>query len=163
MKQAQLPLLCFIIVTIFGGCSKKPTVRPNHNQIVATVLLSSGQTVTVTGNGTSAIMGCSSFGGGSYIDATDPVNGKVYLNIHNNFSCITAPGTYTYQCQYRKAVGPNEAIYQNQAGKGSITYATASNNLIEGSFAAVCKCVSPECVAGDSVIVSGTFRGDFFY
>ena len=157
-----------LLVTVFSvaatvvlvGCKKNspPPSLPNNNEVNATVVLSSGQIITINARGTKAPMGLSSpLGGSSYVDGTNDAGNAVYINI---FPIISGPGTFDFaggfRCQYRINAGSGATpIYENNgANAGSITFTTANAQMMEGSFNAVCR------YGTDSVLVAGTFKGD---
>jgi hypothetical protein len=160
-------LNAFILLLLTGfflSCKKKNEAPPNKNEVKATVVVSPASTITINATGSKALMGCS-FGSGSYVDGTNEANAAVYiLYVYGaNLSCVTIPGTYSFSCEYRVNVAdPNTPIYSNNgANPGSITFTTVNDHSMEGSFTAVCRCNSGGCVFGvDSVVVTGTFKGD---
>ncbi len=152
----------FITVVTFGslGCKKNslPSPLPNNNEFNATVVLSSGQILNINARGTKAPMGLSSpLGGASYVDGTNEAGNAVYINV---FPIISGPGTFDFasgfRCQYRVNAGSGATpIYENNgANAGSITFTSANAQKMEGSFNAVCR------FGTDSVLVTGTFKGD---
>jgi hypothetical protein len=58
---------------------------------------------------------------------------------------------------------PNTPIFSNSGiNKGSITFTVVNDHHLEGYFNAISLCNSPGCAFGiDSVIIAGTFKGDF--
>ena len=160
MKKNLLSLV--IISIIFYACKKdgQSTLPPNNNQIIATIVLSSGSILNINASGSKAILGLfSGFGGPGYIDGTNAANAAVYINVYPK---ISSTGTINgrnagFWCQYRQNVTSfSTPIYENSgASSGSITFTSVSNLYLEGSFNAVCR------NGTDSVIVSGTFKGDY--
>lgn len=148
----------FLFISLMS-CKKDDTDEPaNTNEVNATVVLSSGGTVTISAKGTKAILGLSSpLGGPGYIDGTNSANAAVYINL---YPAITMTGTFGfnqgYTCQYRPDVtSMTSPIYTNSGiDPGSITITTVNDHYLEGSFSAICR------YQGDSVIVSGTFKGN---
>jgi len=130
----------------------------------ATIVVSPISTITINAKGYKALMGTSFFGGGTFIDGTNEANAAVYINVYNSgMMAVNSPGTYSFSCEYRKNVAdPNAPIYSNNGmNTGSITFTSISDHSMEGFFSAVCRCNSSGCVLGvDSVIVTGTFKGD---
>lgn len=159
MKKRFIHIL-LLFVTAGTACNKnKDVVAPNNNEVNATVLLSNGQTVTISAEGTKAILGLSGyFGSPGFIDGTNDANAAVYINVYPS---ISSTGTFDYahgfQCEYRPNVGSTTTpIYTMLGGApGSITFTSVSSTYLEGSFTARCRTTT------DSVIVSGTFKGDF--
>jgi hypothetical protein len=142
-------------LSIFISCKKNeiPPSLDSNNQVKATVILSTGDTIKINATGSKAPMGCSV--GYSFVDGTNETNEAIYLNVLNiNNSCLNSPGNYNLDCQYRPdGASPTTSIYVNQ-GVGSITFTTLNiNSYAEGYFDAVCKSGS------DSVIVNGSFKG----
>ena len=79
--------------------------------------------------------------------------------------CVTSEGNYGIQGYYDRskrseAYDPDFTSKQN----GSITFIKLDGKHIEGNFNAVLYCVFPynNCDEKDSVIVSGSFKGDQF-
>ena len=143
------------------GCKKDgpPALHPNHNEVNATVVFVSGPSIIINAKGTKAPLGLNSFwGSGSYVDGTNDANNAVYISIYPG---ITGPGTYNftsgYRCEYRiNATSGATPIYVNSGiNGGSITFIKANTQEMEGSFTAVCR------YGTDSVMVSGTFKGDY--
>jgi len=157
-------LILLLFISCFISCKKKFEITPNNNVVKAMVVVSPTSTININAAGTKAVMGCSFWAGGSYIGGTNEANAAVYITVYGtNFSCVSSPGTYSFNCEYRKnVVDPATPIYSNNGiNRGSITFTTINDHYMEGSFTAVCWCNSPGCVPGvDSVIVSGTFKGD---
>ena len=160
MKKYLLSLISSLI--IFCACKKdsSPTLPPNHNEVSATIILSNGSSNTFNASGPKARLGLfSGFSGPGYIDGTNAANAAVYINVYPK---ISSTGTINgrnagFWCQYRQNVTSNSTpIYENSgASSGSITFTSVSNQYLEGSFNAVCR------NGTDSVIVSGTFKGDY--
>lgn len=156
-------LFMFLLsVTCLLSCKKKNDPPPNNNEVKARVVLASGAVVNINATGVKALMGCSFYGGGSYVDGTGETNAAVYMTIYDgSFGCVTGAGTYNFLCEYRvNTADPNTPIYGNTRS-GSITYTSANEHYIEGYFNAVCGCNSVGCGV-DSVIITGTFKGDHF-
>lgn len=161
----------FIITIAFGavcfwGCKKNNVeVVQKMTEVKATIVVSPTNTININSTGSNAKMGCSSSGGGTYVDGTNEANAAVYISLYaSGFSCVTSPGTYNFSCQYRKNVAdPNTPIFSNNGiNPGSITFTSINGHHMEGSFTAVCWCNSSGCVFGvDFVNVSGTFKGDY--
>ena len=111
-------------------------------------------------------MGCSIslVGGNTHIDATNTSNAAVYMSIFvPATTCVTTPGTYNFNCEYRVDVSSvSTPIYSNllATNRGSITFTTINDHYMEGFFNAICRCASLGC-GTDSVVVSGTFKGDY--
>ena len=154
-------IILLLFISFFISCKKKNVEPPNNNIVKATVVLSSGSTININATGSKALIGCASFGGGTYVDGTNEANAAVYISLYStNFSCVTSPGTYGFHCQYRSNVAdPNTPIYGNSGG--SITFTVINDHYMEGSFTAVCQCITPVCILNvDSVVVTGSFKGD---
>jgi hypothetical protein len=160
----KLPVL-LLWTSCFISCKKQINMPPNNNEVKATVVVSPTSTITINAKGLKAPMGPGFLGIGTFISGTNETGASVYINVHGpGISSIANPGTYSYTCEYRtNASGANAAIYSNSGtNSGSITFTTINENFMEGYFNAVCRCWSPGCVFGvDSVIVTGTFKGDY--
>jgi hypothetical protein len=149
-KLFLLALFC-----CFYSCKKK--VSHLNREIRAVILHSSGTTVTINATWPEAILGddiftSTTFGEGNANSA------RITWSVPR----VTTTGTFTSQfnCSYSAnvTVGP---YYENRVGwvknPGSITFTSVSSNLIEGTFTATCK---TSMMATDSVIVTGSFKGD---
>ncbi len=80
MKKILVPFLIMSIV--YSACKKdsQPTLPPNHNEVTATVVLSSGNIININANGSKALMGLRGFlGGPDYIEGTNAANAAVYI------------------------------------------------------------------------------------
>jgi hypothetical protein len=156
--------ISFLLIGSFISCKKKNEAPPNNNEMKATVVVSPTKTILINATGSKVVMGmCASLGGGTYIEGTNEDNAAIYITVYETgIRCVTAPGTYEsdFSCQYRPNVSDQATpIYAKSSG--NITFTTINDSKMEGSFTAVCKCISPGCVFGvDSVIVIGTFKGD---
>ena len=153
-----------LVTVIISACKKKNEILPNNNEVNATVVVSPTSTITINAKGAKAIMGCSLFGGGTFVDGTNSLNEAVYLSYISGITCVTSPGTYRFDCQYRPDVSSSSTpIYQNiGVNRGSITFTAVNLHYMEGYFNAVCYCHSTGCVFGvDSVVVTGSFKGDY--
>lgn len=154
-----------LLISCFFSCKKGNNIPPNNNEMKATVVVSTASTININAAGTKARMGCSLFGG-TYVEGTNEANAAVYITTNSiNFSCITSPGIYSFACQYRPNVAdPNTPIYSNIGpNPGSITFSTVNDHYMQGTFNAVCRCITPgNCISNvDSVIVTGSFKGDY--
>ena len=161
MKKTIFLFAASFYIFFIQACSKKSNavLPPNNNEVNATVVLSPTSTININAKGTKAPMGLNGwFGGGGYVDGTNDAGNAVVISI---FSGIAGPGTYDYaggyRCEYRiNATSGTTPIYTNSgANAGSIIFTKADATSMEGSFAAVCR------YGTDSVIVSGTFKGDY--
>jgi hypothetical protein len=156
-----------LLVSSFGSCKKGSDAPPtNNNEVKATILLTSGTAITINATTTKALMGCTItlVGGSTHIDGTNAANAAIHISIFVPGSmCVTAAGTYNFGCEYRQDVtSGNTPIYSNLgiANPGNITFTTINEHYMEGYFTALCRCASAGC-GTDTVIVSGTFKGDY--
>ena len=145
-----------VLIIIFNACKKKNDEPPNNNELKATVVVSPVKTVIIDAKAEKAIMGCANIFGNTYtyIDGIGESDAALYITVVDaNIQCITGPGTYSMDCEYRVNVNDQSTpIFVDQAG--SITFTAINEKYMEGFFNAV-------CVYGiDSVVVSGTFKGD---
>src|SRR5215204_2417549 len=159
-KLAFLSIAVLFAIPCWLGCKKQPpALPPNHNEFKATVVLVSGSTVTINAAGAKAKMGCAPWGGGTYVNGTSETNARVYCSAYSSgIACVIAPGTYQCSCEYRPdATSSTTPGYGSTAAHpGSITFTVFDANHMEGYFDAVCTNNT------DSVVVSGTFKGDYF-
>jgi len=158
------------LLTVFSiACNKKnDTAPPNTNEFNATVLLTTGATVTINAKGSNAKMGCAILGGGNYVNGINSDNASVYLSYiydgSGSASCVSSPGTYNLVCEFRKNVAvTNTPIWRSSGmNRGSITFIVINDHYMEGHFNAVSTCFSGGCVYGvDSVVITGTFKGNY--
>ncbi len=169
LKFTQLFAVVFILFFLFTSCKKKNDAPPPNNyELKATVIISPGNTININASGSKARMGCSLWGGGTFIEGTGEANAAVYISYvfsnSSTFQCVTVPGTYNFSCEYRKNItDPNTPIYSNIGiNRGSITFTVVNDHHMEGYFNAVSWCNSSGCAFRiDSVIIAGTFKGDF--
>lgn len=162
-----------VMMTLTSSCKKQnDVIPPNTNEVNATVVVSPTSTITINAKGSKAKMGCSLWGGGTFINGTNDANAAVIISYvyGSGSSCVKTPGTYNFSCEYRKNVGaPNTPIWSNVpvnggsiTNRGSITLTVANDHYYEGYFNAVAKCASSGiCGDVDSVIINGTFKGNF--
>src|SRR5688572_1089611 len=168
-KYNLLFTLVSIFFFLFTGCKKKnDTQPPNNNELNATVIISPGNTININATGSKARMGCFPWGGGTFVAGTGEAHAAVYISYvfsnSSTFACITAPGTYDFSCEYRKNIAdPNTPIFSKiGTNRGSITFTVVNDHHMEGYFNAVSWCNSFGCAFRiDSVIIAGTFKGDF--
>ena len=162
VKNKFLKCISLLFLTcFFFTCGKKsdPITVVNNNEIKATVQLSSGATVNITGKGENAVIGCApSYY--TYIEGTDENNTAVYINVSSSVSgsnCVTYPGAYRFYCEYRQNIkSTNTPIYTNLGPnlRDTITFTVCTVTNIEGRFKAKC------WNGPDTVLVSGTFKAD---
>ena len=161
----KLITYALVLISVFSFACKKESETPlNNSEVNATVVLSTGETISINGKGDNAKIGCSL--GGTYITSINDNNAAVYISLLGapGYLCVNSPGTYNFECQYRRNItDPNTAVWSNWSNnvidKGSITFTAYNDHYIEGSFSAVAKCFSPGCVFGvDSAIINGTFK-----
>ena len=157
-----------VLIAVFtSACKKKPDAAPpNNNEVNATVVISPTSTITINAKGSKAKMGCSFLGGGNFISGTNETNAAIYIAYvyGSGASCVSNPGTYNFSCEYRKnGTDSNTPIWSNNgANRGSITFTAINDHYMEGFFNAVSRCNYGSCVIGvDSVIINGTFKGNF--
>jgi hypothetical protein len=158
VKRIKVFAILFIFSGLYTGFKKNNEVTPNNNEVKATVVTSTG-TININASGSKATMGCSPLGGGSFVNGSNDANTAVYISyVYNTgtISCVSSPGTYNFSCEYRKNItDPNTSIYSNNGNnRGSITFTAINGSYMEGYFNAVCR------LNTDSVIVTGTFKGD---
>jgi len=166
MKVILLYAIALLSVFIPACNKNKDTAPPNTNEFNATVLLTTGATVTINAKGSKAKIGCTFLGGGNFLYGTNDNNEYVHLgSIYGpGFTCVSSPGTYPLTCEFRKNVtDPNTRIWSNIGmNQGSITITVINDHYMEGHFNAVSKCVSVGCGSSpDSVVINGTFKGNY--
>ena len=161
MKNYKASL--FIILIVLFSCNKKSSPPPNNNEVNATVIVSPSTSVIIDAKGNKARMvRCVILGGGTYIEGSNGDNAAVLIHAYSSTSsCVTSPGNYYFYCEYRPNLNDiNTPIFSSSSA--FMTFAKISDEYMEGTFSAVCTCTSLGCAFGvDSVIVTGTFKGDF--
>lgn len=166
MKKHIVYAMILITVCISACKKKNDPIPANNNEVNTTVVISPTSTITINAKGSKVKMGCNLWGVGTFINGTNDDNAAVIISYvyGSGSSCVKTPGTYNFSCEYRKNVAdPNTPIWSNNgANRGSITFTAITDNYMEGYFNAVSRCNSGGCVFGvDSVIITGTFKGNF--
>jgi hypothetical protein len=160
-------IILLLLISCFVSCQKKNDVPQNNNEVKATVVVSPTSTININATGSKTRMGCANCAG-TIVEGTNEANAAVYITVNPpsssvpNLACVTSTGTYVFDCQYRPNVAdPNTPIYGSFGG--SMTFIAINDHYMEGSFTTVCRCISQGCAFGvDSVVVTGSFRGDHF-
>ena len=158
-------------MTVFiSACSKdNGTTSQGNNEVNATIVTSTG-TININAKGTKAIVKCSYtlLGVSNYVYGANDNNAAVSINIINPANpnaTITSPGTYNMSCEYKmNKADPNAGYFLiNGLNAGSITVTAANDHHMEGNFTSVARCAGGNgCVYNkDSVLISGTFKGDY--
>jgi hypothetical protein len=157
MSPKYIKAAIFLMICCSSSCKK--LWPPNNNELRATAKLISGETVVIKAMGSNAEMFCyvgfsignSGLYPGLGLQTFDP----------NNRGCINSPGTYSgsdFWCTFKRDTGMFSPLYSNigVSNPGSITFTAFSEKYVECHFTAICK-----HGANDSVIINGTFKGDF--
>lgn len=156
----RLHVISICIVIIFSvACRKKHELPPNHNEIKAKVLFTSGNEIHITGKESKAWMGWDWVGFTS-LGVRDDVNGRLSLT---SFTRVKTPATYAnFSVQFEPAPGKGLPTYRNWqlvnghlVTEGSVTFTTVNDHTMEGTFHAVC------WANKDTVVITGMFKGDF--
>ena len=146
----------FILLVLTFSCNKKNSAPTNNNEVKASAILLSGATVIINAKERKATMGCNPLGGGTYVVGTDESNALVGISV---LACVKTLGNHSgfYICQYTpNSTLPTSPNYSASGpNAGSITFTSLNEKYMEGFFSVVCY-----RTATDSVIVSGTFKGD---
>lgn len=162
--QVLCLVICMLALFNFQSCKKSSNPPVNNNVVSASVIVSPTQTIPFQFTGDKAHIGCGFTGNGPSIWGETDAFALLDLRVSNStFTCVVAPGTYPLICEYRKNThDPAGAIFSNFGrAPGSITFTVNDGNNIEGFFSAISWCQSTGCnPATDSVIVSGTFKGN---
>jgi hypothetical protein len=149
-----------LIPLFLYSCKKNNDTAPqNNDEVKATIVPSSGNTITINATGAKAKIGKDIYGIAFYIVGTNDANAGVNVS----FPSITVPGTYSHLCEYRvNAASQTTPIYINASSfvtnRGNVTITALTDHHIEGTFSATCKTHSG---ATDSVAVTGSFKGDY--
>ena len=165
-RNNKIMALCHVLLLVFlFSCKKHYNESINHNELKATIRLSTGSEIFINATGSYAIMDCQN---GFKIDNNNqyPAPGLA-LDIHDaSGNCITSTGTY-YIPNFDCSVGTGGTVpilYNNQVvfnqpaashNPGSITFTSFSNSDVQCYFS--CTCMHG---ANDSVIINGTFIGN---
>jgi len=176
MKKIFFLSLLFLVAT----CKKSadpppPPVIVNNNEIKASILYVNGNTTFINASRETARIGCDTVGGSkggplsSYvISALGSWETGEYLYIYAsgiNGGCVVGTGTFPANFDYYPSgmTGTYRPRYYstfaNDINISSITYTTNNNIKKEGFFRSVCRNENSNLT--DSVIITGTFKGDF--
>jgi hypothetical protein len=156
-KTSNVLLIGLLGFCLLYSCKKDPPKEKNQ-EVKATVVDASGNTILFNATGPKADMGRYYPPSTFSISATNEVN--AYIIIQFDPVNANTPGTYPLsECQYRVERNTG-AIYFNssQNGPGTITITAFTDTYIEGSFSLVC--LSTGTVT-DSVTITGTFKGEY--
>lgn len=161
VRPDRLQIISIILViALLVSCRKKIEMPPNNNEIRATIIFSSGKQIQIYGKNTKARMGWDWIGM-TYLEVSDDLNGLVSFTA---FPAIKSPGTYNnFSVQFRPATVQRLPDYDNfqlsntgsLANRGSVTFSRINDHNMEGAFHAVC------WARTDTVIITGTFKGDY--
>jgi hypothetical protein len=152
-----------IMTIMLYSCDNKTVDPENSNEIIAEIVdVTPGHTLNFKATGTNAELECDIYGVLTSINGTDVNNANANIEILVP-QCVTSAGTYAMlNCFYdrnkiRSAHEPDFTAY-----RGIITFTKVDGKYIEGNFNAVLYCDYPynQCDEKDSVIVSGTFKGN---
>lgn len=152
---------CLILLMTFfiTSCKKQEETKTQYNnEVKATIVHSSGNTININATGAKATANKDIYGI-TYISGTNEANAGVNIS----FQTIMIPGTYSHLCEYRvNTTSLTTPIYVNSSSfvtnSGKIMITAVSDHHIEGTFTATCK---THMGATDSVTVTGSFKGDY--
>jgi len=155
-KLMLVKAFILIIIAVMVLSCKKDSVEPfdAKNKLNATITLSSGEVKEFLATGSKVTIGCAAIGGSYILADQSPV--AINLGYINGYNCITAPGTYDYNCNYYPDKNSQSSpIYMGWSShkQGSITYTVVNGKYVEGYFEAVCTTDT------DAVTLKGTFSG----
>jgi hypothetical protein len=176
MKKIFLLSLLFFVATCHKSADPPPPpVIANNNEIKATILYVNGNTTFIYAAKETAGIGCDTAGGSkggpmnSYvISALGSWETGEHLYIYSsgiNGGCVVGTGTFPANFDYYPSgmTGTNRPRYYsafaNDTNISSITYTINNNKNKEGFFRSVCRNENSNMT--DSVIITGTFKGDF--
>ena len=145
------------------SCDNKTVDPKKFNELIAEIVdVTAGQTLNFKATGTNVLMMCDIYNISTSISGTDANNANAYIDVEAT-QCVTTEGNYGIQGYYDRskiseAFQPDFASTRN----GSITFSKVDGKHLEGNFYVVLYCVFPykNCHEKDSVIVSGSFKGD---
>ena len=158
-----IPLLLLSLVS-FLSCKKKVDSPPNNNEIKATIRYKSGQQVDIYVTGSKAVMGkCGILGGGWHANALDDSGGSLYLSAGR---CIDSAGHYNnvHVMYFPNGKLHSSPMYENYiipipGGPTSLsifTFKEVRKDYVDGAFS------SMAWYQKDTVLITGTFKGDHF-
>jgi hypothetical protein len=164
VKNGPITLKAVLITIMLSSCDHKTVDPKKFNEIIAQIVdVTSGQTLDFKATGSNTMMECDIYHISTYISGTDPDNGNANIEISVPLECVTTEGNFGIQGSYdRNKIGEAYEPDFTSKGSGSITFTKVDGQHIEGNFNIVLYCVFPynNCDEKDSVIVSGSFKGD---
>ena len=154
-----------LLTIMLYSCDDKTVDPKKFNEIIAEIVdVTPGHTLNFKATGSNTTMGCDIYNISTFISGTDVNNANATIHISVT-QCVTSEGNYGIQGYYDRSKR-NEAYDPDFTSKqnGSITFTKLDGKHIEGNFNVVLYCVFPynNCDEKDSVIVSGSFKGDQF-
>lgn len=154
-------LLLLTVIVYLISCSKKDDLQKS-NEVKATAIYSSGNSINFYANGKNTMMSCGVFS--EMILSANDQNGlaSFHFNISGSGAgnCINRTGNYKlYGSYHSKSTGQPIIAYDADWGRKvpNITFTVVNDDQMEGHFDGVFY------NGNDSVIVNGTFKGDFVY
>jgi hypothetical protein len=157
-----------VLLLVSGICvlsCKKEKGHLYFREIRATAVLGSGEVINFNVNQPpQANLGVDPYVGYPYISVTNEYNSKIYMSVADisglggpNQAGTYPSGSYRYVCHFilNNLATPGEEYSNTPYNPGSITFTRFETNYMEGNFFAYCK------LGTDSVLVSGTFKGEF--
>lgn len=146
--------MLLFIITVISCETEKPGLY-DDNLINATVTFSSGQSAVINASRLDAKMQCV-VSGSSVVDGRDQSNRAFRMSVRRPLHCITTPGIYPANVDYRPDISnPNAIFYHNgiHDSTGTVTYTVVKPDWVEGHFSV------KAYHQNDSVVVAGTFKG----
>lgn len=163
-----LQAITFMTIMLYS-CDDKAIDPKEFNEIIAEIVeVTPGHTSNFKATGSNTNMGCYTFGlSTTSIRGTDVNNANATIDI-SVMQCVTSEGNYSIEGYYDRskiseAYDPDFISYQNgNYTSGSITFTKRDGKYMEGNFNVVLYCFPySNCDEKDSVIVRGSFKGQF--
>lgn len=150
-------------ILLFCCCNKNNNDAPtSQNHIYATITPVSGSPLIIDAVGDNAIFSAGGLLPAVGLEAKNDANAELDLM----FGVPLSPGIYPFYCYYEvNSASSTTPIYDNNqtyvSSPGSVSITAVSDHHIEGSFNANCKTTPGSPGSPDSVIINGTFKGDY--
>ena len=157
-----LQAMLFMAIVLYS-CDNKTVDPKKFNEIIAEIVeVTPGHTLNFKATGTNAKMGCDIYSISTFISGTDKNNANATIDISVT-QCVRSEGTYSIEGFYDRSK-TNDAFLPDFTSKqnGTITFIKLDGKHMEGNFSVVVYCIFPynNCAEKDSVIISGSFKGN---
>ena len=162
MRYSYLLIIAFAY--LFVACNKDDDTPSNSNLFLSTGVFLSGDTTRINAEGPSAIFDCDQ-AGNFFLMARSENNQRLTAKIIDVTGCFPAKGTYSrINFLYESNLNDNtQPVYTNRIFEDCfVIIDTMSTQYCEGSFSGVLTYQPPQGGALDTLVVTGTFKGNTF-